>query len=130
MNDSYLILSYCERSINMMVKYYSDKDLSLDINLNACISKIINFDEKNKYNINEILEYYNIIVLILEKKLTKKNWSKLEIQNYRDKCTFIKPHIIDKFLTFLDKDKALETYNSVEHIYKKDFFRIIERYNV
>ena len=107
------------------VKIYSKYDLTTNMNINNIINFTNNFNyEIEEYNINDVLEYFNII------KFSKDNEIKERIINETnkkfDEVLKIIQRRIGKF-NGKNKESFLSLYNEVDFIYREDFFELIKR---
>ena len=107
------------------IKFYSKYDLTTNMNINNIINFTNNFNyEIEEYNINDVLEYFNII------KFSKDNEIKERIINETNKkfneVLKIIQRRIGKF-NGKNKESFLSLYNEVDFIYREDFFELIKR---
>lgn len=107
------------------IKFYSKYDLTTNMNINNIINFTNNFNyEIEEYNINDVLEYFNII------KFSKDNEIKERIINETnkkfDEVLKIIQRRIGKF-NGKNKESFLSLYNEVDFIYREDFFELIKR---
>ena len=111
------------------VKYYSKSDLSTGWNLKKIEEIIENYDEtKEEYDINGIIEFYNI-TKFLDNKLYLKNWDEGYINNLKKINIKLKANIGRYFNNIRNKN-LYEIFNLVETRYKEDFFEIFEKYKL
>ena len=102
------------------VKIYSKYDLTTNMNINNIINFTNNFNyEIEEYNINDVLEYFNII------KFSKDNEIKERIINETnkkfDEVLKIIQRRIGKF-NGKNKESFLSLYNEVDFIYIEKIF--------
>lgn len=110
------------------IKFYSKYDLTSSTSINNIIEFINHFrSEIEEYNINDILEYFNII------KFSKDDEFKEIIINETnkefDKVLKIIGKRIGKFIGE-NKESFLSLYRDVYFGYKEDFFELIEQYSI
>ncbi|CEH34386.1 hypothetical protein [Romboutsia lituseburensis] len=110
------------------IKFYSKYDLTSSTSINNIIKFINHFrSEIEEYNINDILEYFNII------KFSKDDEFKEIIINETnkefDKVLKIIGKRIGKFIGE-NKESFLSLYRDVYFEYKEDFFELIEQYSI
>lgn len=75
------------------IKYYSNSDLSTGWNLKKIKEVIENYDEaKENYEINDIIEFYNITQFI-DNKIYLNNWYDTYVENLKNTNRKIKASI-------------------------------------
>lgn len=111
------------------VKFYSISDYSSGISLWR-VKEIVDQFNKDKvdYNINEIIEFYNITKFI-DVKAYLSTWQKQEIEIIEEVCKEYK-RIITCYMKSIDNSNFVKLYNEVERNYKDDFFELLEKYKV
>lgn len=111
------------------VKFYSKLDLSAGYYLLMAENILNKFDSaKNNYTINEIIEFYNII-LYIDDELFLKSWTKEYIQKVKDIIKEYKK-IIGSYLGNICDENILMLFNDVEVDYKDNFWELIEKYKI
>lgn len=111
------------------VKYYSKSDLSIGWNLQKIEEVIKEYDEKREdYEINDIIEFYNI-TKFLDNKLYLKNWDDKYIDNLKSINIKFKANVGRYFNNIRNKN-LYEIFDSVEIRYKENFFEIFENYKL
>lgn len=111
------------------VKFYSATDYSSGFHLWR-VKEIIDQFNSNKedYNINEIIEFYNIIKFV-DIKAYLKTWKKKDIEIIEKVCKEYK-RIIACYLKGINDSNFVGLYNKVDTIYKDDFFELLEKYKI
>lgn len=111
------------------IKYYSNSDLSTGWNLKKIKEVIENYDEaKEDYEINDIIEFYNITQFI-DNKIYLNNWDDTYVENLKNTNRKIKASI-GKYCSKINNRNVYKTFEEVERNYKEDFFKIIEKYKI
>ena len=111
------------------IKYYSNSDLSTGWNLKKIKEVIENYDEaKENYEINDIIEFYNITQFI-DNKIYLNNWDDTYVENLKNTNRKIKASI-GKYCSKINNRNVYKTFEDVERNYKEDFFKIIEEYKI
>lgn len=108
------------------VKYYDNYDLSLSENFNMFLNMIDNIKEEN-LNINDILEYYNILKFFNDDILNRVD------SNIKNKCISSKPllnKILNKYCSTINDKNIINIIDIVEWYYIDNFFEIINTYKV
>lgn len=107
------------------VKFYSKEDMASGYNLTKAENIIDSFDEQKEYNeINELIEFYNIIKYI-DNEVFLKKWDEKYIQTVKDKIKKMKAKVFKWFNTNINNDTIIEEYKKLTNSYKEDFFEII-----
>ena len=110
------------------IKFYSKYDLTSGTSINNIIKFTNNFtNEISEYNINDILEYFNII------KFSKYDEFRGIIINETNKeFDEVLKIIIKRIGKFVgeNKESFLSLYKEVELEYREDFIELIEQYNI
>ena len=109
------------------VKFYSNIDMSSGYNFNKALDVIKNLQEiKDDYNINEILEMFNIL------KFYNKEWLKC-VEEKRELCKKSEKvinKIIGKYCESINENNVLELLSDVDFNYIDDFFEFIDKYKI
>lgn len=110
------------------VKFYSNIDMSSGYNFNKALDVIKNLQEtKDNYNINEILEMFNIL------KFYNKEWLKYVEEENRELCKKSEKvinKIIGKYCESINENNVLELLSDVDFNYIDDFFEFIDKYKI
>lgn len=103
------------------VKFYSIEDMSSGYNFNKAVERIKTFQDKD-YNINDVIEFYNIIKFsnLLEKEI-KDLWVKLQPKL---------KSIIGNFFKKINSSNIINYLSDVDFDYTEDFFEILCKYKV
>ncbi len=109
------------------VKYFSEYDITYPMGLTRIIEIITDYDDFLEVDIDNFFEFYNIIKFIqIERfKIHIENELQVDLKN------FIK-QIESKLGIFIAqrRDKYLGFYESVDFLYHKDFFEVLDKYKV
>lgn len=108
------------------IKYYSNYDMTSGYNLNCSIEKIGNITE-NITDINDILEYFNILKFFNEELINILD------NNIIDKCNSAKKKInsiIGKFCKNITESNIEDYLTKIERLYIEDFFEIFDKYKI
>jgi hypothetical protein len=110
-------------------KFYSKSDLSIGWNLEKA-EKIINvFDETNTgYTINNILEMYNICLLI-DSKVMLRSWSEEYYRKLTSVANSFRP-IIGRFFSDIDYLCIKTFYHEISIHYRDSFWDVFETYKI
>lgn len=92
-----------------------------NININI---KIKDNSINSNWNINDCIEYYNII------KFLKSNNNKLNDLKNKINLTEIISKINNKISLFFNQNKIFELFKDIDSIYISDFFEIINNYSI
>ena len=110
------------------VKFYSIEDMSIDDNFNLAIKFIKNLDSNKKdYEINDILEMFNIL------KLFQNDILKQVEKETSDLCKNSKNlinKIIGKYYNKINNDNVNRILVEIDDIYIEDFFELIDKYKI
>lgn len=111
------------------VKFYSTSDYSSGFHLRR-VKEIVDQFNSNKvdYDVNEIIEFYNIIKFI-DIKAYLITWKEQDIEIIQKVCKEYK-RIVACYIKGIDDSNFVELYNKVDRIYKDDFFELLEKYKV
>lgn len=113
------------------VKFYSVSDWGCSYNLEKLYEVLKLYNKlKNDYNINEIIEFFNITMYI-ENECFLMKWAQEDIKAIKDKLPELKS-TIGKYCSEINSNNILSIFNSIdgENFYYEDFFKMIEKYNV
>ena len=109
------------------VKFYSIGDMSTSYNFYKAVEIIKILHDKDYNNINDIIEFYNIV-----KFFNKSIISSLEKET-KELCVNSKPKldsIIGNFCKNINNLNVINYLSDVDFIYIEDFFEIINKYKV
>lgn len=96
------------------------KDMSIGFNIFLLKEIISSFDfERTNYHINEILEFYNILIFVKNKLYIPS-----DDQNVIEKLK----EIIGKFFNQISDNNFIELYSQVDEMYISDFWDSIEKF--
>ncbi len=110
-------------------KYYSENNLSISVNLDRAEEVITAFDPNvTKRDINDILEYYNIIQFF-DRKLYLVSWSEKTVKEYIEIVNQFKA-VIGRFLHSVQGDDLSRLYEETDIVLRDDFFKVITHYKV
>lgn len=109
------------------IRFYSEQNFMSGRDLNLIIETIKNYKTDHQPDINNILEFYNILKYLkidrfkkhIERRITSKIGQFITLINRK----------IGQFISS-NKGTFLCSYNSIEHIYINDFFEMVEKYKV
>lgn len=117
------------------IKFYSIDDLLVADNLLRIKENIDKYDEnKQDYNINDIIEFYNIIKYI-DSGCYKKylsNWSNEDICKMENTVKKYKAIVAIYFKSICDEN-IIVRYQEIQdnyHNYREDYFELIENYKI
>lgn len=111
------------------IKFYSIADLSTGYYLEKIVELINNFDcIENEFNINDIIEFFNIIKYN-EKDLLQKYCKQYGVKNFDETIKSFRK-IIGQFINREKFNNFIKLYENVERIYKNDFWELIEYYKI
>lgn len=115
--------------MNYRVKFYSALDYSSGFHLNKAKEIIDRFDSnKVDYDINEIIEFYNIIKFI-DIKAYLTTWKQQDIEVI-EKVSKEYKKIVSCYVKSIDDSNFVKLYNKVDRNYKDDFFELLEKYKI
>lgn len=115
------------------IKFYSINDMISGENLIRIKEIIDNFDENKKdYNINDIIELYNITKYVDTEcyKNYKLNWSEDDISKIKDVIKKYKG-IIARYIKSISNENITTKYMEIQddyYDYREDFFELVEKY--
>ena len=113
------------------VKFYSASDLGCGYNLEKLYEVLKKYDiTKEDYNINDIIEFFNITMYI-ENECFLIKWTKDEIDKIKSQLPELKK-TIGKFCAKINDDNIVSIFNEIDrhNFYYEDFFEVIERFKV
>ncbi|OBX18062.1 MULTISPECIES: hypothetical protein [Bizionia] len=116
-----------KRDINRVV-FYSIQDLSKDRNLQNAESLIEKFDSKNLYDINDILELYQI-KLYFDNELYRSVWSEETKENYLKTVNSFWETITSFFLK-INSENISTHFNSTDYQYYDSFWTLISQLSI
>lgn len=115
------------------IKFYSINDMVSGENLIRIKGIVDNFDENKKYyNINDIIELYNITKYVDTEcyKNYKLNWSEDDISKIKDVIKKYKG-IIARYIKSISNENITTKYMEIQddyYDYREDFFELLEKY--
>ena len=105
------------------IKYYSPSDWSGGYNLEKAEQVILNFDNYKEYDINDILEFFNIYKYF-DNKVYLTKWDDDYIQKLKDIVKQMKVKAYKYFNTKINEDNIISVYETVDIHYKNEFFEL------
>ncbi len=105
------------------IKYYSPSDWSGGYNLEKAEQVILNFDNDKEYDINDILEFFNIYKYF-DNKVYLTKWDDDYIQKLKDIVKQMKVKAYKYFNTKINEDNIISVYEKVDIHYKNEFFEL------
>ncbi len=105
------------------IKYYSPSDWSGGYNLEKAEQVILNFDNDKEYDINDILEFFNIYKYF-DNKVYLTKWDDDYIQKLKDIVKQMKVKAYKYFNTKINEDNIISVYETVDIHYKNEFFEL------
>lgn len=109
------------------VKFYSENDLSIFLQIDKIIEKIKSNDIELEWKISNLLSYYNVIKYINIEKFSGyiAEQTNIDMQKYKNQVN-------QKVGMFLGKNKFnyIDLYDEVEEIYVEDFFEVLVKYKI
>lgn len=114
------------------VKFYSIYDMNISENLSNIKKIVENFNnEKTEYNINDIIEFYNITKYIDTKcyKNCLLDWTERDILKIEKTVKKYKS-IISCYLKSISNETIIVIYKEIDYCYKEDFFKLLEKYKI
>lgn len=115
------------------IKFYSINDMVSGENLIRIKKLVDNFDENKKdYNINDIIELYNITKYVDTEcyKNYKLNWLEDDISKIKDVIKKYKG-IIARYIKSISNENITTKYMEIKddyYDYREDFFELLEKY--
>jgi len=116
-----------KRDLNRVI-FYSIQDLSKDRNLQNAESLIEKFDSKNLYDINDILELYQI-KLYFDNELYRSVWSEETKENYLRTVNSFWETITSFFLKINSKNISVH-FDSTDYQYYDSFWTLISQLSI
>lgn len=105
------------------IKYYSPSDWAGVYNLEKAEQIILNFDNDKEYDINDILEFFNIYKYF-DNKVYLTKWDDDYIQKLKDIVKQMKVKVYKYFNTKINEDNIISVYETVNIHYKNKFFEL------
>lgn len=105
------------------IKYYSPSDWAGGYNLEKAEQIILNFDNDKEYDINDILEFFNIYKYF-DNKVYLTKWDDDYIQKLKDIVKQMKAKVYKYFNTKINEDNIISVYETVDIHYKNEFFEL------
>ena len=110
------------------VKFYSTYDWACGANLKKLKEVLDKFDDTKIYEINDIIEFYNCIKYI-DNGCYLNNWKPEYIEEIKGKTKSLNK-VIACFLLKIDESNVINTIDSVDYLYKEDFWELFDKYKV
>ncbi len=110
------------------VKFYSIYDWSCGTNLKRLKEVLDKFDDTKIYEINDVIEFYNCIKYI-DNDCYLNSWKPEYIEEIKGKIKSINK-IIACFILKIDESNVINTVDSVDYLYKEDFWELFDKYKV
>lgn len=105
------------------IKYYSPGDWAGGYNLEKAEQIILNFDNDKEYDINDILEFFNIYKYF-DNKVYLTKWDDDYIQKLKNIVNQMKAKVYKYFNTKINEDNIVSIYEEVDIHYKNEFFEL------
>lgn len=105
------------------IKYYSPRDWAGGYNLEKAEQIILNFDNDKEYDINDILEFFNIYKYF-DNKVYLTKCDDDYIQKLKDIVKQMKVKVYKYFNTKINEDNIISVYETVDIHYKNEFFEL------
>ena len=105
------------------IKYYSPNNLAGGYNLEKAEQVILNFDSNKDYNINDILELFNICKYF-DNKVYLKKWDEDYIKKLKSIVKQMKSKVYKYFNIKLNDNNIVLIYKEINARYKSDFFEL------
>lgn len=105
------------------IKYYSPSNWAGGYNLEKAEQIIPNFDNDKEYDINDILEFFNIYKYF-DNKVYLTKWDDDYIQKLKDIVKQMKAKVYKYFNTEINEDNIISVYEKVDIHYKNEFFEL------
>ena len=110
-------------------KFYSPNDLGAADNLQRAEIVIRTFDGSSiDRNINDILEFYNII-LFFDNKVYLRCWDELTISSYSSIVKVMRA-VVGRYIHTISGDSLCSLYQQTDPNYRSDFINVIVKYKV
>jgi hypothetical protein len=116
-----------KRDLNRVV-FYSIQDLSKDRNLQNAEPLIEKFDSKNPYDVNDILELYQI-KLYFDNELYRSVWDEETKENYLKTVNSFW-EVITSFFIKINSDNISDYFQSTDYQYYDSFWTLISQLNI
>lgn len=113
------------------IKFYSPSDWACGYNLEKLENVLQNYDvNKKQYNINDIIELFNI-TLYIDNECFLIKWSEEKKQEIKYKNKELK-RTIGKYCSEIDDNNIIVFFNEIDkgNLYFEDFFKMLGEYNV
>ena len=111
------------------IKFYSKTDMSVGYYLEKVEKVLDDFDEeKESYDINQIIEFYNINCY-LDEYLPLEIWPAEQKNAYELRGKVLKKHV-GVYFAEINEDNLCDIYSEIDFQYNEDFWLLFERYRV
>ncbi len=111
------------------VEYYGKSDLIYGHMFNKSIEIMKTFDERKKYSINDILEFYNVLLhlqdFVNDERLTPELRQIVNEENIKKLNA-----TIGKFFSTISNNNFVEIIKQVDFRYRECIWKLVEKYNV
>ncbi len=110
------------------VKYYSEDDLTIGLNLGPAVEVLNVFTPEKGYSLEDLVELFHVNQIIT--KANKPNdWTKEMISTYSSRAELLKPTICNQ-LSAYPSEKLVDDYKQLTYVYKRSFWKIIDLYGL
>ena len=106
------------------IKYYSPSDWFGGYYLEKAEQIILNFEKEREYNINDILEFFNIYKYF-DNKVYLTKWDDKYIQKLKNTVNQMRATVYKFFKAKINEESIISTYEEVDINYKNDFFDLL-----
>lgn len=110
------------------IKFYSSNDLSIGWALKEAEGILDGFDDKKEYDVNEILELFNIQKLI-ESGVVLESWPSETYEMYKNTVQQFNG-ILGQFFGKINNDNFLDTEKKIAATYLDDFWFLFSKFKV
>lgn len=108
------------------IKYHSDYDISSASSLRESEAIICSFDEAADYNVNQVIEFYNIIRL-LSIGIYPQEWDEKKYESYKAISKRFNA-VIGKFYASVCNESLQTILQDVDILYIDDFWLLMDKY--
>lgn len=113
---------------NTRVKFYSMTDFSASDNLVKAEEVIQSYDDTFEYNINDIIEFYNI-QLYFENEIYLNTWTEEMKSEYKSRVKDFSK-VIGKYFSQIDEKTFMNVFTEIDNRYIADFWVLFEKYKL
>lgn len=112
-------------------KFYSVNDLGNTMHLIRAKEVLDSYVVGKVYSdVNDILELYNIKLLIVDNALRLKDWTDDDYEAYRTKAKLFPRQIVEFFRNLSTNKILAELFQEVDYMYQKDFWDVFESFGL